>query len=235
MRSCKNIKYLWLEFTHSMPSPYAISLKLAGRLCLVVGGGEVAERKVKTLIASGARITVVAREAGAGIEKLAEDRAIIIHRRNVSEDDVQGNYLVIAATDDQDKNREIAGWARRAGALVNVVDSPEESDFFVPALVQRGDLTITVSTSGKIPALARKIREELEAQFGQEYALYVTLLEEARKRIYASVAVTESAKLQILGEAAALDLIPLLRDNKLAQARTVLQAFLKEHGIEQAS
>jgi len=218
-----------------MPSPYAISLKLAGRLCLVVGGGDVAERKVKTLIASGARITVVAREAGAGIEKLAEDRAIIIHRRNVSEDDVQGNYLVIAATDDHDTNREIAGWARRAGALVNVVDSPEESYFFVPALVQRGDLTIAISTSGKIPALARKIREELEAQFGQEYAQYVALLEEARKRIYASAAVTEPAKLQILGEAAALDLIPLLRDNKLAQARTVLHSFLKQHGIEEAS
>jgi precorrin-2 dehydrogenase/sirohydrochlorin ferrochelatase len=218
-----------------MPSPYAISLKLAGRLCVVVGGGAVAERKVRTLIASGARITVVAREAGAGIEKLAEDRAIIIHRRNVSEDDVQGNYLVIAATDDHDTNREIAGWARRAGALVNVVDSPEESDFFVPALVQRGDLTIAISTSGKIPALARKIREELEAQFGQEYAQYVALLEEARKRIYASAAVTEPAKLHILGEAAALDLIPLLRDNKLAQARTVLHSFLKQHGIEEAS
>jgi precorrin-2 dehydrogenase/sirohydrochlorin ferrochelatase len=96
-------------------------------------------------------------------------------------------------------------------------------------------LTIAISTSGKIPVLARKIREELEAQFGQEYALYVALLEEARKRIYASAAVTEPAKLHILGEAAALDLIPLLRDNKLAQARTVLHSFLKQHGIEEAS
>ena len=217
-----------------MTSPYAISLKLDGRSCLVAGGGEVAERKIRTLLASGARVTVVARVAGAGVEKLAEEGAILLLRRSVTEDDAAGTFLVIAATDVHGTNRDIAGWARRAGALVNVADSPEESDFFVPATVQRGDLTIAISTGGKIPALARRLREELEAQVGKEYGLYVELLEEARKKIYASSAPGYKEKQRLLGEATALDLITLLRENKLAQARTVLHAFLKQHGIEDA-
>jgi precorrin-2 dehydrogenase / sirohydrochlorin ferrochelatase len=215
-----------------MTHPYIIGLKLANRACLVAGGGDVAERKIKTLLATGARITVVAREANKEIERLAKDGAVVLHRRGVIADDVSGSYLVIAATDDRNKNREIAGWARSAGALVNVADSPEESDFFVPATVQRGDFTLAISTNGRIPALARRLREELEAQFGPEYGVYVNLLEEARRIIYASAAVAGEDRQGILAEASALDLIPLLRENKTAEARTVIQAFLKQHGIE---
>ena len=218
-----------------MTRPYTISLKIHNRPCLVAGAGPVAERKIRTLLASGARVTVVAREAGAGVEQLAEEGAIILFQRSVIADDVAGTFLVIAATDDHDTNREIANWARRSGALVNVADSPEESDFFVPAIVQRGDLTIAIATSGRMPALARRIREDLEAQFGREYGIYLELLDEARRQIYASSAVAGAARQQLLAGAAALNLLPLLRENKPAQARTVLQAFLKEHGIEQES
>jgi len=212
-----------------------ICLKLANRACLVVGGGEVAGRKIRTLRASGARVTVVARAAGEGVKKLADEGAIILFQRSVTAEDVAGKFLVIAATDDHDTNREIAGWARSSGALVNVADSPEESDFFVPATLQRGDLTIAIATSGRMPALARRIREDLEAQFGREYGIYLELLDQARRQIYASPAVAGAARQQLLAGAAALNLLPLLRENKPAQARTVLQAFLKEHGIEQAS
>ena len=218
-----------------MTRPYTISLKIHNRPCLVAGAGPVAERKIRTLLASGARVTVVAREAGAGVEQLAEEGAIILLQRSVIADDVAGTFLVIAATDDHDTNREIAGWARRSGALVNVADSPEESDFFVPAIVQRGDLTIAIATSGRMPALARRIREDLEAQFGREYGIYLELLDEARRQIYASPAVAGAARQQLLAGAAALNILPLLRENKTAQARTMLQAFLKEHGIEQTS
>ena len=218
-----------------MTHPYMISLKLANRACLVVGGGEVAGRKIRTLLASGARVTVVARAAGEAVKKLAEEGAIILFQRSVTADDVAGTFLVIAATDDHDTNREIAGWARSSGALVNVADSPEESDFFVPATVQRGDLTIAIATSGRMPALARRLREDLEAQFGREYGIYLELLDEARRQIYASPAVAGAARQQLLAGAAALNILPLLRENKTAQARTMLQAFLKEHGIEQAS
>jgi precorrin-2 dehydrogenase / sirohydrochlorin ferrochelatase len=215
-----------------MTRPYAISLKICSRPCLVVGGGEVAERKLRTLLASGARVTVVACKTGEGIEQLAQEGVVTLFRRSVTEDDAAGKFLVIVATDDHDTNREVAGWARRAGSLVNVADSPDESDFFVPATMQRGDLTIAISTGGKIPALSRRLREELEAQVGEEYGLYVELLEEARKKIYAGRATGYKEKQRLLGAAAALDLVPLLRENKLAQARTVLHAFLKQHGID---
>jgi precorrin-2 dehydrogenase / sirohydrochlorin ferrochelatase len=215
-----------------MTQPYIIGLKLDNRPCLVAGGGDVAGRKIKTLLETGARVTVVAREANEEIERLARDGAVFLHRRGVIADDVAGTCLVIAATDDRNKNREVAGWARSAGALVNVADSPEESDFFVPATVQRGDFTLAISTNGRIPALARRLREELEAQFGPEYGVYVDLLEEARRIIYASAAVAGEDRQGILAEASALDLIPLLRENKTAEARTVIQAFLKQHGIE---
>ena len=218
-----------------MTHPYIIGLKLANRACLVAGGGDVAERKIKTLLAAGARITVVAREANEEIERLAQDGAVVLRRRGVIADDVAGTCLVIAATDDRDKNREIAGWARRAGALVNVADSPEESDFFVPATVQRGDFSLAISTGGRIPALARRLREELEAQFGPEYGMYVELLEGARRALFASTAVAGEDRQRVLAEASALDLIPLLRDNKIAEARAILQAFLKQHGIEEPS
>jgi precorrin-2 dehydrogenase / sirohydrochlorin ferrochelatase len=218
-----------------MAHPYIIGLKLAKRACLVAGGGDVAERKIKTLLATGARITVVAREANEEIERLAQDGAVVLHRRGVIADDAAGTCLVIAATDDRDKNREIAGWARRAGALVNVADSPEESDFFVPATVQRGDFSLAISTSGRIPALARRLRVELEAQFGPEYGMYVELLEEVRRALFASTAVAGEDRQRILAEVSALDLIPLLRNNKIAEARAILQAFLKKHGIEEPS
>ncbi len=218
-----------------MTRPYTISLKIHNRPCLVAGAGAVAERKIRTLLASGARVTVVARAAGEAVKKLAEEGAIILFQRSVTADDVAGTFLVIAATDDHDTNREIAGWARSSGALVNVADSPEESDFFVPAIVQRGDLTIAIATSGRMPALARRLREDLEAQFGREYGIYLELLDEARRQIYASPAVAGAARQQLLAGAAALNILPLLRENKTAQARTMLQAFLKEHGIEQTS
>jgi precorrin-2 dehydrogenase/sirohydrochlorin ferrochelatase len=218
-----------------MTRPYTISLKIYNRPCLVVGGGGVAERKIKTLLASGARVTVVAREAGQGVEKLAQEGAITLFQRSVTADDVAGTFLVFAATDDQNANREIAGWARRSGALVNVADSPEESDFFVTATVQRGDLTIAIATGGRMPALARSLCQQLEAQFGPEYGIYLELLDEARRKICASAALAAADRQRLLARAAALNLLPLLREHKLHQARTVLQTFLKEHGIEEAS
>jgi len=218
-----------------MTVPYTISLKLGGRSCLVAGGGDVAERKIKTLLAAGARITVVARAASDEIERLAQDGKIALYRRGVTADDAAGMCLVIAATDDRKANRALASWARSAGALVNVADSPEESDFFVPAIVQRGDFALAISTGGRIPALARRLREELEAQFGPEYGLYVELLDGALRAIAASSAVAAAERPQLLAEAAALDLIPRLRENSIAAARALLQEFLKKRGIEELS
>ena len=125
----------------------------------MVGGGEVAERKARTLYTAGARITVISREVNASLRQFAEEHAITLVVREVREDDLKEKLLVIAATDNRETNRWIAEQARRAGALVNVVDSPEESDFFVPSSFNRGDLTIAIATSGKYSGAVQKNSE----------------------------------------------------------------------------
>ena len=142
----------------------------------MVGGGAVAERKVRSLYSAGACITIISREINARLRTFAEEHAIPLVAREVREEDLKEKLLVIAATDNRETNKRIAEQARRAGALVNVVDSPEESDFFVPSSFNRGDLTIAIATSGKMPALSRKIRKQLEKQFGSEYENYIQLL-----------------------------------------------------------
>jgi precorrin-2 dehydrogenase/sirohydrochlorin ferrochelatase len=156
---------------------------LEHRACLVVGGGAVARRKVEGLLAAGARPRVVATEAAAELASLAERGVVDLALRPYEAADLEGAFLVIAATDDPELNRSIAAEAMARGALVNAVDDADASNFIVPAVVRRGELTIAVSTGGASPALARRLREKLEAQFGPEYEQLVGLLAELRPEI----------------------------------------------------
>jgi precorrin-2 dehydrogenase/sirohydrochlorin ferrochelatase len=139
--------------------------------------------------------------------------------------------LIIAATDERETNRMIAEQARRAGALINVADCPEESDFFVPSTFNRGDLTIAIATSGKIPALSRRIREQLEKQFGNEYESYIQLLEPARDDIYKSSSLTTDRKKRLIEELLDLSLLALLKEGKPDEAQQMVRVFLRKHGI----
>ena len=212
-------------------STYVLCLKLINRPCLVVGGGEVADRKVRTLYSAGARITVIAREINVSLKQFAEEHAMTLLVREVREEDLKEKLLIIAATDDRETNRMIAEQARRAGALVNVVDSPEESDFFVPSTFNRGDLTIAIATSGKLPALSRRIREHLEKQFGNEYEIYIQLLEQARDDIYKSHSLTAERKKRLIEELLDLPLLALLKEGKHDEAQQMVQVFLRKHGV----
>jgi len=210
---------------------YVLCLKLINKPCLVVGGGEVAERKVQTLHAAGARVTVIACEINAGLRQFAEEHAIALLVREIREDDLKEKLLIIAATDDRQTNRMIAEQARRAGALVNVADSPEESDFYVPSTFSRGDLTIAIATNGKIPALSRRIREQLEEQFGNEFESYLQLLEPAREAIYKCSAYTADGKISLIEELLDLPLLRLLKEDRQDEVRQIIQVFLKTHGV----
>ena len=212
-------------------STYVLCLKLHNRPCLVVGGGEVAERKVRTLHAAGACITIIAREVHERLRLYAEEHAIQLMTREVREEDAKGKSIVIAATNDRNVNLFIAEQARKAGALVNVADSPEDSDFFVPATINRGDLTIAIATNGKIPALSRRIKDELEKQFGNEYENYLQLLEPAREAIYISSAHSAERKTGLIEELLDLPLLPLLKERKHGAAQQTVQAFLRKHGV----
>jgi len=144
----------------------------------VVGGGEVALRKARALADAGARVRVVAPKLAPGF---AEDGRFECLAARYEKGHLEGAHVVVAATDDQIVNRQVASDARAAGVLVNVVDRPELCDFIVPSQVRRGDLLIAISTGGAAPSLSRRLRERLEKEFGPEYATYLAVLGEVRE------------------------------------------------------
>lgn len=165
-----------------MPTYYPMMVDLAGRRCLVVGGGRVAERKVALLLECGAEVTVVSPVATPKIADLAARGAIRLARRTAQPADFEGAFLAFAATDDGQVNQSVARAARNAGGLVNVVDAPEACDFHVPSVVRRGDLTIAIATGGGSPALAKRLRQRLEATIGSEYEAFLDALRDLRAR-----------------------------------------------------
>ena len=166
---------------------YPVALKIAGRRCVVVGGGNVAERKVASLAECGADIRVVSPELTAELAARAARGEIEVLRRMFLPDDLDGALLAIAAADDRSVNEAVKAAGARFGVLVNVVDVPELCDFYVPASFRRGDLQITIGTGGASPALAKRLRVELERQFGPEYGPYVELLGRLRRALKAQV------------------------------------------------
>ena len=162
---------------------YLVNLALEGRAAVVIGGGEVAARKVQDLLAAKANVTVIAPHLCEGIVALADEKRIVAHGRPYRTGDLAGAFVAIAATDDEDLNARISGDAAAINVPVNVVDRPALCTFTVPATVRRGDLTIAVATEGRCPALAGILREELEQRYGQEYSELVGLFGELRKKM----------------------------------------------------
>lgn len=160
----------------------------------MVGGGAVAERKVRGLLHAGFEVTVISPKINSQLEDLVQLGSIEMIRRLFQEGDLQGAFLAIAATDDPVTNRAVWEEARQRGCLVNVVDDPEHSNFILPAIVRRGDLTIAISTGGASPALARRLRQELEACFGSEYGEIIELLAELRPELQADFEAGETRR-----------------------------------------
>ncbi len=150
---------------------YPICLRIEGRRCLVVGGGAVAARKARGLIEAGAEVVVVSPELGAGLQRLHGEGRVSWVARGYQEGDSQGFFLVMAATDDPTVQGLVRADASRHRSLLNVADVPERCDFILPAVVQRGSLSLAISTSGKSPALAKRLQDELGQWLGPEYAL----------------------------------------------------------------
>jgi precorrin-2 dehydrogenase/sirohydrochlorin ferrochelatase len=161
-------------------------MKLAGKRCLVVGAGNVGEPKIGALIDTGARVTVIALHASDAVNAWATAGEITLERRAFAAEDLDGAFLAVVATASRALNGSIYREAQRRGVLCNVVDDPEYCDFYYPAVVQRGDLQIAISTNGQSPSLSQKLRQQLERQFGPGYAEWVAELGETRKLVLAS-------------------------------------------------
>lgn len=161
-------------------------LNLRGCAVVVVGGGRIAARKVADLVAAGARVTVVSPAVSARLAKWIRDGRLRHRDRAYRSGDLKGCRLAIAATSDPRVQARIAKDARAAGTWVNVVDQPALCDFLAPAVLRRGDLTITVSTDGRSPALARWVKQRLDAIVGTEYARLTSLLAAVRAELRAT-------------------------------------------------
>ena len=168
---------------HAEPPGYPIILRLAGRRVVVVGGGEIAERKIEGLLEAGARVTVVSPDVTRRIAAWAAAGAVALERRRYETGDLSDSALAYAATDDEAANRAVGEEAEAKGVWLNVVDRPARCGFFAPAVVRRGDLSIAISTNGASPALARRLRERLEQQLGPEYARALETLRAERRRL----------------------------------------------------
>jgi precorrin-2 dehydrogenase / sirohydrochlorin ferrochelatase len=159
---------------------YIACLRLTGRRCVVVGGGEIGLEKVEGLLACDGRVVLVAPKAVPELVGLAEEGSIEWIRREYRPGDVEATFIAIAATNDTDVNIRVFEDAERRAMLVNVVDVPPLCNFILPAIVRTGPLAIAISTAGASPALAKRIKAEIAAEFGEPYARLAVLLNEAR-------------------------------------------------------
>ncbi len=159
---------------------YPIFLSIKGKRCVVIGGGKIAEGKVDKLLDCDAIVTVISPELTDKMRERATRNEFTYIPRVYEKGDIKGSYLALVATDDRKVNQTAADEARELGILVNTADDVKNCDFIAPAIVQRGDLTIAISTAGRSPAMARRVREELQELFTDEYANLLTVLAEAR-------------------------------------------------------
>jgi len=206
---------------------YPIHLDIKNRKCLIVGGGAVGTRKVNTLLECGAHVTVVSPDPTSQLTRLASAESITLKRRAYQSDDLTGMFLVIGATDDESLNRQISNDAERVHILCNIADRPEVCNFILPSIVRRGDLVITISTSGKSPALAKHLRQKMETQFGREYADFLLLMGAIRQKLLSQAHEPEAHK-ALFNQLIDSDLIQLMQAGKTEEINSLLYKVLGE-------
>ena len=200
---------------------YPVHLDINNRNCLVVGGGGVGTRKVTTLLACGARVTVVSQETTRQLQDLATAGEIKLEERSYQSDDINGMFLVIGATNDEKLNRQISDDAEQRNTLCNIADRPEVCNFILPSIVHRDDLVITISTSGKSPALAKKLRKALENQYGEEYGAFLRLMGAVRKKLLQQAHEPEAHK-PLFEQLINSDLIGFIQKNEIEKIDSLL-------------
>ena len=204
---------------------YPIFLDLTGRPCVVVGGGKVAERKVKSLIDAGASVTVISPKLTAELTKLTSKGSLTHIKKRFKAGMLDGVFLVISASSSKAVNTLVSTEGRKCGAIVNVADDPKLCDFIVPSLVKRGELNIAVSTSAKCPGLARELRLELEQNYGPEYAEYVEILGAIRNKLLKDKRKYDK-KERLLGELFVSGIPELIRSGAISELDKLLISIL---------
>ena len=204
---------------------FPVFLNLKGKLCVVVGGGRVGERKVRSLLKAGALVKVIGPELTPSLFRLRKKRKITHLSRSYQREDLGGAFLVIAATDDRTTNERVFRQARERKVLVNVVDDPVHSSFIVPSIVEKKDLIVAISTSGRSPAMARVLRQKLEKEIGPEYNLLLKFLEILRKKIL-RLGWGQKENQKIFRALVKEDLLSLIKEKKFPELNRRLKTIL---------
>ncbi|MSQ14596.1 MAG: bifunctional precorrin-2 dehydrogenase/sirohydrochlorin ferrochelatase [Dehalococcoidia bacterium] len=205
---------------------YPVFLSITGKRCVVIGGGKIAEGKVDKLLECGATVTVVSPVLTRKMKERSNKNEFTHLERTYQKGDIAGAYLALVATDDNKVNQSAADEARELGILVNTADDVKNCDFIAPAIVQRGDLTIAVSTAGRSPAMARRVREELEELFTPDYADLLTVLGDARTALRKSGLRPDAEEWQ---KAIDSELKSMVRRGELEAAKDRLVSTLEKH------
>lgn len=206
---------------------YPVFLKIKDRLCVVVGGGNVAERKVKTLLNDGARVKVISPALSEDLQALVNDGSILWEPRGYQLGDLQGAYLAFAATNRKDINEQVYYDGSQAAIPVNTIDNQELCDFIVPSRVERGKLQIAISTSGASPALTKHLRQELENHFGDEYDLFLDWMQQLRNWLLENEP-AEAKRREIFQQVVKSNVLDLLKNKRIKEAKEIIYAHTKQ-------
>jgi precorrin-2 dehydrogenase/sirohydrochlorin ferrochelatase len=209
---------------------YIACLKLTGRRCLVVGGGDIGLEKVEGLLACDAKVVLVAPEAIEPLQELAAEGSIAWERREYRPEDLERTFIAIAATNDTDVNIRVYEDAERRAMLVNIVDVPPLCNFILPAIVRTGPLAIAISTAGASPALAKRIKRQIADEYGEPYARLAVLLNETRGWAKGTLPTYQDRKVFFEGIVNGdPDPVELLRAGDEAAVRDLIAAAQREH------
>ncbi|WP_299510689.1 bifunctional precorrin-2 dehydrogenase/sirohydrochlorin ferrochelatase [uncultured Rummeliibacillus sp.] len=205
-------------------------LNISGKQVVVVGGGTVATRKITSLLSSQAQVIVVSPELSPKLQQLAEENVIQWRKKSFSPEDIVNAFLIIAATNSTNINELVASSVSQ-NQLCNIVDNEALSQFIVPSVVQRGPLTIAVSTSGANPKLAKKIKQDLEDQYDESYEDYILFLQQARRRIIDEVKDSKKKSI-VLEELLDSQFFVLTTTKQLAERENLFKKLLKKGTIQ---
>ena len=204
---------------------YPVFLDLKDKETVVVGGGRVADRKVRTLIRTGARVTIISPSLSRGLKKLRDKKQVTHIKRAYKKGDIRDAFLVVAATSSVRTNTRVA---RDARSLINVIDTPSEGNFIAPSIVRRGPLTIAISTEGASPALSKSVRKELERLYGREFALYLKFVESVRGKAMKKIPDNKKRE-KFLKSLASEKIFSTLRKEGFPSASERIQALLNSY------
>ena len=206
---------------------YPICLNISKKRCVVIGGGDVAERKVTRLLEAGAGVEVVGKLLTPKLKTMQNEGKIGHIADDYKEEYINDAFLVIGATDRDDVNDKIYMDADKNGKLVNIVDSPDRCNFILPSIVKQGDLQIAISTSGKSPALAKKLREEMEGSYGFEYQILLDIMGAVREKVIVRGYPSEENK-KLFEALLNSDILQYIREENWSEVKRVVEDLVGE-------